>query len=60
MKKIMSTSEALLLGSAAAERARLREQEVAVWILVIGLVVLSLFTGYLLWAKVASLWPFQF
>jgi hypothetical protein len=44
----------------AEKQARAREQEVTMWILLIVLLVLSLFSAYLLWAKVAYSWPFQF
>jgi hypothetical protein len=45
---------------AAGKPARVREQEVTMWILLVALLLLSLFAGYILWAKVVYSWPFQF
>lgn len=36
-----------------------REEELTTWICIGALLLLSLAAGYLLWAKVASAWPFS-
>ena len=62
LKPVVRDSEVLLqhLSPAAEKPARPREQEVTIWILLLALLALSLFAGYILWAKVAYSWPFQF
>ena len=60
LKRVIRDSEELLqdLGPAAEEPPQPREQEVTMWVFVLGLLVLSLFAGYILWAKIAYAWPF--
>ena len=62
LERVVRDSEELLkdLSPAAGEPAYAREQEVTTWILVVALLVLSFFAGYLFWAKVTYSWPFQF
>jgi hypothetical protein len=36
-----------------------RKQEPTIWILIVGILILSLAAGYALWAKVESVWPFS-
>ena len=45
--------------TAAEDPAHSQQQELAVWILVVLLLMLSLAAGYFLWAKVVSTWPFS-